>query len=171
MKLYLAPIFSFLFLFSVLISCSKDDEKVSDDDRLSEIIVDSTSLADFHADTLYYNYNMPLHYDFPIVKGIPVDPSASIVITYPPEIPGVVELEVTSESRLNSRKYTVNFVDYYKWSGAAYHVPGQDVFYDLKVDKCDKLNIKTLAHICWAHAVWVMTRNLRSSTNFIARTT
>lgn len=77
---------------------------------LSGITVDGEAIADFAAETLTYNVELPYGTtDVPTVVATTTSPKAKVSVTPASALPGSTSIVVTAEDNTTTKTYTVNF--------------------------------------------------------------
>jgi hypothetical protein len=79
--------------------------------RLSDILVDGTSIPDFNPDVLSYDVHLPSGAtQVPDVDGVPMQPEETVIIVPAYELPGVTTIDVFAEDLTAHSLYTVNLI-------------------------------------------------------------
>ncbi len=90
---------------------STEGPLLSSEARLQNILVDSVAVNGFDPNTFSYALSVPDNGGIPhIVKGIPMDTNATVVVTPSPQVPGTATIDVTAQDNLTHHQYTVSFV-------------------------------------------------------------
>jgi hypothetical protein len=78
--------------------------------RLSDILVDGTSLPGFDPDVFSYDLQVPGGVLIPEITGIPIDPEATVIVVPATSIPGTTTIDVFAEDLLTHNTYSVNLI-------------------------------------------------------------
>ncbi len=95
---------------SVMYYSQQGTVKVSSDASLKDLTVDGMTLADFSANTISYDVELPVGAtEIPSVEAVATDDNASVVINKAATLPGATVIVVTAEDGTTTRTYTINF--------------------------------------------------------------
>lgn len=84
---------------------------LSTEDRLSNILVNGSGIADFNRDKFSYSVQVPAGtVSVPDVKGIPIDSNETVVVTPAQVIPGTTTLDVYAQNNSYHNLYNVGFI-------------------------------------------------------------
>lgn len=83
---------------------------LSIEDRLANILVNSTGIAGFSPNKFSYSVELPFGtVNVPDVKGIPIDTNATVVVTPAQAIPGTTAIDIWAQDNSYHNLYTVAF--------------------------------------------------------------
>ncbi|MBK3515741.1 sugar-binding protein [Carboxylicivirga marina] len=94
---------------TTIVSLTGETLILSSDATLQGITVNGNAIPDFSPAVYIYNYELaPGDFTVPTVVGTPTDPSASVNVIDPAQVPGAAEINVLAEDQLTSLQYIVN---------------------------------------------------------------
>ncbi|MCK4921641.1 MAG: T9SS type A sorting domain-containing protein, partial [Bacteroidales bacterium] len=80
------------------------------DARLSDLMVDGSTVSDFYESTEVYDIELPEGTtDVPVVTATATDENADVQVTNAEGLPGTATVLVTAEDGITSNTYTINF--------------------------------------------------------------
>ena len=80
--------------------------------RLTDILMDGSSLSGFDPDVFYYEVHLPNGTTIvPVIEGIPIDPAATVIVVPAQAVPGSTMIDVFAEDLTAHNVYEVEFFE------------------------------------------------------------